>query len=56
MVSLQDFTGFFIRKASKKGPKSENVHVDQAVNLDKLISTCPCCLGLFDQAYSGHLD
>ncbi len=56
MVSLQEFTTFFIRKTSKKGPKSDNLKVAQAINLDKLISTCQCWLGLFDQAYSGHLD
>jgi len=41
MVLLQEFMAFFIRKTSKKGPKSENVQVDQAVNLDKLNLTCP---------------
>jgi len=39
MVSLQEFKAFFIRKTSKKGPKSDNVKVDQAVNLDKLIGS-----------------
>jgi hypothetical protein len=42
MVSLQEFTTFFIRKTSKKGPKSDNLKVAQAINLDKLISTCQC--------------
>jgi len=56
MVSLQVFMAFFIRKTSKKGPKSDNVKVDQAINLDKSISTCPFWLGLFYQAYSGQLD